>query len=359
LFLVPALGLAEPSIAQVRPSALSDSRAPGSLIVFPKFLNRSVAVDGLPTPATEIELGVVCPTGSTCTEGQPVKLRFHWVCPGFQDLNSNFVCRENGFDVVTSVNGKVVFSANAITITGSNSVPVPQAPCVMGYLVGWVIDPNNDQPVKFDGLIGDALIRESGTAIAAYGAIPVQAHSALPTFPATGSAIQTVPDRLSGIGRLAFDGAPGHYQAITGKIFADVRYDRATTAPFSNSYLILFTLDVRSGEPNYPVGVALDFYNESERLLSTSWDFVCWTEVPFAWIDPNLTQILMGTRSGLVVSGQAVKFPWFGIFDAAGPVTLLALVETSEGPEPGSMARTYFSPAFNDSTPTPAYFLPN
>ena len=359
LLLVPALGLTEPSIAQTRPSTLSDSRAPGSLIVFPKFLTWTVVVDGAPIPATEIELGVVCPKGSTCAEDQPVKIRFHWVCPGFQDSNSHLVCKENDFDVFTSVNGKLVFNSSAMTITGSNTVPVPRAPCLLGYLIGWVIDPNNDQPVKFDGLIGDAIIRESGTAMATYSAIPVQAHPDLATFPAMGSAIQTVPDPLTGVGRLAFDGAPGHYQAVTGKIFADVRYDNTSAAPFSNSYLILLTLDVRSGEPNYPVEVALDFFNESERLLSTSWDFICWTEVPFSWIDPNLTQALMGTREGLVVSGQAVKFPWFGTFDSAGPVTLLALVETTEGPQPSSMARAYFAPSFNDSTPAPTYFVPD
>jgi hypothetical protein len=250
-----------------------------------------------------------------------------------------------------------VFNPTSITVTGSNPIPVPQAPCVLGYLIGWVIDPANDQPVKFDGLIGNALIRESGTALAAYSAIPIQAHPDLPSFPATGSAIRTLPDPLTGIGRLAFDGAPGHYQAVTGRIFADVKYDNATTAPFSNSYLILLTLNVRSGEPNYPVGVDLAFYNETEQLLSTSWDFVCWTEVPFSMIDPNLTQALMGTRKGLVVSDGATKFPWFGIFDTAGPVTLLGLVETTEGPEAGSMARSYFSPMFNDSRPTPAYFV--
>jgi hypothetical protein len=87
--------------------------------------------------------------------------------------------------------------------------------------------------------------------------------------------------------------------------------------------------------------------------------FACWTQVSFTWIDPNLTQTLMGTRNGLLVSSQAVKLPSFGIFDAAGPVTLLGLVETSEGPVPGSMARTYFSPVFNDTTLAQFLFVPD
>ena len=81
----------------------------------------------------------------------------------------------------------------------------------------------------------------------------------------------------------------------------------------------------------------------TERLLSTD-------------IDPNLTQAGMGSRKGLFVSGQAEKFPFTGIFDTAGPVTLLGLVQTQEGPAPWAMDRSYMLPTFDNSTPIPTAF---
>jgi hypothetical protein len=42
--LVLALALAAPAFAQVRPTTLSDSQEPGSVIVFPKFIKGTVAL---------------------------------------------------------------------------------------------------------------------------------------------------------------------------------------------------------------------------------------------------------------------------------------------------------------------------
>src|SRR6202043_2543382 len=129
---------------------------PGSVIIFPKFSNFSpVSVDGAVLPRTEIEIGAVCPKGATCTEHQSVKVRFHWVCPGIQSTASKFVCPETDFDVVLSINGKLAFSADGTPIN-SNSPTVPNPNCPNGYLIGWVINPANDQPIKFDGLFGEA-----------------------------------------------------------------------------------------------------------------------------------------------------------------------------------------------------------
>ena len=77
------------------------------------------------------------------------------------------------------------------------------------------------------------------------------------------------------------------------------------------------TLDVRSNQPNNPT-IVLDFYNESdvipsstnpnfEMLTSTSWEFVCWSQVsPASVNDPffrsplnvNLTQAQEGFARG-------------------------------------------------------------
>src|SRR5467141_1032544 len=157
LVLLPALALATPAFA------LNDSEEPGSVIVFPKFVNASqVIVDGIPNIArTEIEVGVVCPrtlplSSPLCAEHVPYKIRFHWVCPAIENVNSN-ICRETDFEIVVSMNGKAVFSADGVQIN-SNSPIVPAAPCPRGYLIGWV-ENMFDQPIRFDGLIGNAVIR--------------------------------------------------------------------------------------------------------------------------------------------------------------------------------------------------------
>src|SRR6516162_9665679 len=154
--LLPALAVATPAFA-INPPTLSDSQQPGSVIIYPKFVNAPAVVtdgDGAVLPRTEIEIGAVCPptnnapNGTVCPEHQSVKVRFHYVCPGLQNVNSN-ICPEEDFDVVLSVWGKLAFSADGIAIN-SNSPPVPAAPCARGYLIGWVINPANDAPVKFD-----------------------------------------------------------------------------------------------------------------------------------------------------------------------------------------------------------------
>src|ERR1700738_5481268 len=88
--LVPGLALAAPAFA-LAPVNQADLLQPGSVIIFPKFINMpAVSVDGgILVPRTEIEVGVVCPVGATCVEHQSVKVRFHWVCPGIEHVNSN------------------------------------------------------------------------------------------------------------------------------------------------------------------------------------------------------------------------------------------------------------------------------
>jgi hypothetical protein len=359
LLLAPAVGLVMPAFAQARDPLLSDSQEAGSVIVFPKFIKGTVNPDGVATPQTEIEVGVVCPNGVTCPEHQPIKIRFHWVCGTNEAaIAASFVCKETDFDVTTSVFGKVVFNANGTSIPGSNPVQPgtpPAAECDRGYLIGWVINPANDQPIKFDGLVGDAVLRTSDNAVSEYGAIPIQADPNL----ANGAAITTVADALTGTQSLRFDGADGHYQAVTGAIRADVRFDHVTgNAPYNRTSLTLLTLDTRSNLPNYPTFVALDFYNETERLTSTATEFICWEEVQLSDLDANLTREAQGVRKGLVVSGQAFKTPFNGIFDNQGPVTLLGLVETTEGPGTPALARLYVSPMYNNSVPIPTTFVP-
>ena len=362
--LVPALALAVPAFAQVRDAKLSDATEPGSVIVLPKFINGAGVVlpEGVPAPVTELEVGVVCPKGATCSEHQPVKIRFHWVCGTTEaNLAGSFICAETDFDVTATVFEKIVLVPDGTPQNGyASGLPtktIPAAPCLGGYLIGWVITPTTDSPIKFDGLIGDAVIRSSATAQAGYNAIPIQADPHLANL----AAVTT-----NGNGALLFDGGAGHYQAVTGQVLGDMRYTNTAGATVTTGLLTLLTLDVKSNRPNNPVFVDLDFFGGNpsaignENQLSTSTEFICWEEIPITSINPNLTTTVMG-RKGVFVSAPATKVGIFGIQDATGPTTLLGLAETLEGgvfPPVAPWPRASFSNLFNSSVAVSTRFLP-
>src|ERR1700730_6616125 len=360
LFLMPALALAIPAYAEPRELELNDSQVPGSVIVFPKFIQGMVTLAGGGTaPKTEIEIGIVCPEGETCAEDQPVKLRFHWVCPGSQDFAQKLVCRETNFDVTATVFEKIVLSPDGV-FSGVTTKTVPAAPCPRGYLIGGVIRPSDDQPIKFDGLIGNAAIRESGSALASYSAIPIQANPNM----AYKAPIDDEGDALF------FDGGPNHYQAVTSEAYGDIRYTSAAGSPppFATAFITLLTLDVLSNRPNNPVFVPLTFYGGfnsaigNENPLSSFTEFVCWEQVRVdVAIHPGLTTTLMG-RKGVVEFSQAKKEAWAGIVDHTGPVTLLGLIETIAIPTAGgpraTALREYITPLFNDGDVVPTCFVP-
>ena len=130
--LVPALALAAPAFAQVRGPTLSDATEPGSVIVFPKFVNGSAVPlpDGGVAPITELEIGVVCPKGVTCAEHQPVKIRFHWVCGTTEaNLAGSFICQETDFDVTATVFEKIVLVPDGTPQDGyATGLPTKTAP---------------------------------------------------------------------------------------------------------------------------------------------------------------------------------------------------------------------------------------
>lgn len=349
LLLVLALTLALPAAAQVRNPILNDSEEPGSVLVFHKFIRGTVPVDSTSAPKTEIEISATCPKGVICAERAVVKLMAHWVCPGSQQFEDKFVCKQTNFNLFTTVNGTIALNANGTvsppqaTSLGTGRIPTP--PCEKGYLIVWVVDVA-DRPVKFDGLIGNAVIREFSTSAGAYNALPIQANPLLANFALT----EIIPN-----GALDFNGV--EYQAVTGKIFGTVRYDKLTsTPPLAATFLTLLTLNVKSNLPNNPTFVGFNFYNEREEVLSTSWEFVCWTQVMLSDIDANLTEAGMGSRKGLVESGLALKQP-FVAGDTFGPATLLGIIETKEM-QADQVIREYSYSTYNDSTPVLTTFFP-
>lgn len=287
---VLALGLTGPVFAW--PHA---SEEPGSVIVFHKFISGSVS----DRPATQFEISVVCPKGDTCVLGNVndpttprVRIRAHWVCPG-DDLS---VCQETDFDLETTVNGTIVFDA------AGNGAPPP--PCRRGYLIAWVVDEFGNG-IKFDGLIGDALISTGPTSLRAFNAVPIQAAE----WRANREVI------TGNNGPLIFD--DNDYRAVSGKIFGTVKYEGSR--PTVRTDLTLLTLDVNSNNENDRTFVTLNFHDEFETLHSTGTNFVCWDERSLSDIDPTLFGF--GVK-GLVESTSATQ--------TAGPVTLLGIVETLE-----------------------------
>jgi hypothetical protein len=168
------------------------------------------------------------------------------------------------------------------------------------------------------------------------------------------------PIVTNGNGALIFDGAPNHYQMVTGRVFGDVRYTNPAPV-LSQGSLTLFTLDVKSNRPNNPVFVNLDFFAAAgspignENQVSTFTEFICWEEIALTDIDANLTTAMMG-RKGVFVCDAAEKVQIFGITDESGPTTLLGLFETTEGP-PATL-RAYYNNLYNDSVAVPTRFRP-
>jgi hypothetical protein len=201
-----------------------------------------------------------------------------------------------------------------------------------------MVDTSN-RPIKFDGLIGDAVLRHSGVSAGAYNGIPIQADPLL----ANGALITLVN------GGLVFDGGPGHYQAITGTAIAGVRFDKLTS-PKVSTFLTLLTLDILSNRVNTSTFVDFLFWNANEVPTSTSTDFICWTELQLSEIDSNLNDASQGTAKGLFI-GVASDQTFI-------PRSLLAIVETVEGSTGNLSEREYSYSVFNDSIPVATTFRP-
>jgi len=357
--------------AQALDPRLYDPNEPGSVLVFPKFVRGTVAAG---VPATEIEISAHCPPGQLTfgfcnlpVPGTNVRMMGHWVCPG---QFSTQICRETDFTFTTTVEGTASFSTEGSNVgVNFTTVRVPAAPCPEGYLIVWAVNTAN-QPIKFDGLVGDAVVRWNNHAAASYEAIAIQADRAL----AQGALIA----RGAG-GALLFDGGPGHYQAVTGTVLSTIKYDTDAGTPAvadgpSTTSLTLLTLDLMSNRPNYSVFTDLDFFDQNEFVWSTATNYTCWTEIPISSIDPGLVRENM-SRKGFFYSLDATKIPSFGIADVAGAVTQLGLIDTVECPGNASGSCTpllapvtasnnpsivnhYMYRTFDDSVPVPTVYVP-
>jgi hypothetical protein len=330
----------------------TSSEGAGSVIVFPKFLKGSVPVDGTIKAQTEIEVQASCPEGTVCSENEPLKIRFHWVCPGSEDIAPQYVCTETAFDVTLSPNGKVLLNPEDAELPGDHLAS--PAPCPKGYLIGWVISPTSRRPIKYDALTGSAILRESSGVVASYEAITIRAGPNL----ATRAEIATEIDPRTGTQALVFDGGAGHYQSVTEGVPTNIVYHKLT-GPLSSSeaFLVLLTLDVRLNRPNYPTVIDLDFRADQGVRASTSWDFRCWKEIRNPNVDTNFTLAGARMRNAVIISGQAVKVPYRSISDIPGPVTLLGLAPSDERHGRRTMSPLYIVKPSDIGKPTTVLVL--
>jgi hypothetical protein len=354
-------GMVTSATAQIETDK-NDPNAPGSVLVYPYFLKGGpIDIGGVPHAKTEIEVSVTCPRGQVCQEGARVKLIGHWVCPADQNPKNKYICRETNFVIQTTVDATVSFNPdnNPPAVGFFNSTAPPQGgirtpQCNKGYLILWVVD-QFDRPIKFDGLIGDAVVRANAHTAEAYNAIPIQAAEAI-----AHNAFIDESNQGLGDGQLRFDGT--EYKMVTGTVIGSVRYDERTFDQAGErtgavqTNLILLTLDVLSNRSNAPTFANLYFYNQFEVPTSTFVEFICWGDFPLSKIDNNLTRTVQGSRKGYFKSDPAEKVPFLGVPDPQiGPVTLLGIVVTRErgsaGPE-----QSYSYSLYNDGIPVPTYF---
>ena len=285
---------------------LSDSQEPGSVLVFPLFEKGN----------STFQISVACPTGATCADPTDVDIKLHFVCPG---SGEGTTCAERDFTLDTTVNGTITFQTFA------------SVPCNQGYLIAWVIRDSDGKNIKFDGLTGNAVIRESANAVTSYNAIPIQAVSTL----ATNAVVPGSPV-------LNFNGTTG-YKAVTGVIIGNVKFDATGS---NETALVLLTLDVLSNRPNRQTFVDVIAYDRFETPSSTSTNFTCVTETSLS----NLGLNLIPGDYGLLTSSPAAT--------ASGArVTLLGLIITRE-PSKTATARHYAYPLLNDSSPVATSFVP-
>ena|SRR2546425_410125 len=378
-FALLTLGAVAPAAAWipvVDQGELNDSQEPGSVLVFPKFIRGTVSspdqvnnpANGL--PRSMFQISVVCPTGVDCFNTPPnislVTLKAHWVCPpDAADVTST--CNETDFHLYASVWGTVLFNpenlSNDRSVTGQNRNNVMTPPCKEGYLIAWVVDNDvNDNAIKFDGLIGGAVIRSNdlvvgGVALSnstrSYGAIPIQALSSTSTYDFVLPGTPQGPN-----GPLVFDGKT-QYKAVTGTIYGSLRFANGPEGGATqDTRLVLLTLDVASNQHNDRTDVGLTFYSEFEDSASTATHFTCWGETELR--DLNIHEdnlVFQDSGYGLVKSTSALQNSTVG-------VTLLGLIESREeltvsiGVASVSVRRDYTFPLFNDSYPIETTFFP-
>ena len=271
----------QPSRAQDSVPILASGQ-PGSFLVFPKFDLRNGR-------NTQIRISDVF-DGPEFTRS--VYLLFNFVC-GARKFTAER-CKELDIKRPITYHGTVVLDVAAV-----------HPPCDHGFVVVFAVDPL-DRPISYNYLIGSYHLTrgdgESGS---------VEADQAI--------AIQSVEPVLFGAldrdgnGGLEFgadqDGDNFYDYAALG---TSLSTDFLAPTEGVQTDLTLLTLDIFSGAQNPPVLVYIDFWNANEVKFSTSWEFVCYTQVRLEDIDFNFRAENLGTPYGSLVVTPEVNCPFPG-----------------------------------------------
>ena len=348
LFVVLALAVTAPGAAWGQGGSRYRPSEPGSVIIFPKFVTGTLSdTDGTTLPRSAFEISAVCPPGAPltnlfCTDttgkAKDVWIRFKWICPPSATSNPKY-CAETNFQLKTTINGTLFINPeNVLPPTGVDPLVTPP-PCPQGFLIGWVIDgPLTRQPIAFNGLFGDAVLRlgDDSTHVMAYNAVTIQAVNNL----AVGAPI---PNSGSGsFTDLRFNGTTD-YRIATRALFGNVRYEDANTRTFIT--LVALNTDAASTQ-NADNLIDFQFYNENEDVASGGIDLICWTEVELTTINPGLTTTGMQGLKGMVrIENKQAVNPDLGR-------AIVGLVDTLETIPGTSSVRGYAQSLYVDRSTT-------
>lgn len=298
-----ALGVAVPKAAWGQVMAAQNHSEPGSILVFPKFLNTGnvTNLDGSTQAASTFEISIVCPNdipAAVCPAlnaefnvfgGVPVKAK--WVCPPAPGSTLGGLigfCGEADFMVKQTITGTIV-----INVTGDG--PVTQPACPQGFLIAWVVSPLTGLPISFNGLIGDAVLRFSTTEAVAYHALSIRSDNT------TGTVTSTVADQLSFNQNAEISaGVPVGYEKGTNTLQASVHYSDSSAG--IQTELTLANLNIDAGNFNTARTFDYSLFDENENLHSFSRPFICWDEFDIAAVNGTVSNI--GTPKGLVTIAQ-------------------------------------------------------
>lgn len=269
----------QPTWAQ--PILASDQ--PGSFLVFPKFDIRGGR-------STQIRVSDVF-DGPEFTRS--VYLLFNFVC-GAQKFTAER-CKELDIKRPITYHGTAVIDVASV-----------HPPCEHGFVVVFAVDPF-DRPISYNYLIGSYHItRGNGEPRSAEADQAIAIQSANPNL---FGALD-----VDGNGGLEFgadqDGDTFYdYAALGTNLFTDFQ---APTTGVNSTEITLLTLDIFSGAQNPPALVYIDFWNANEVKFSTSWEFVCYTQVRLQDIDFNFLAPNLGTAYGSLVITPAENCPFPG-----------------------------------------------
>lgn len=266
------------------------SLTPGTMLVFPKF---DVGADS----KTQLRVNN---TGSSA-----IRFHYNYVCPGIP----------RGDDSCAKLDRtKSLTPHQTLLIDVASENP----PCDRGFIIGYAVD-QATRPVSFNHLLGTYNI-SAGRRLSSDNAFSIQSVRA--EFQALG-------------GPNGFSFTPGLDQdfAEIGATF--VSDFRANPDVAVGSRLVLLDIGASLGRRNPISSATVDFWNSAEEPFSSSWEFVCWTEVSLDQIDANFLSDNLGTLYGSMRIESSLSCPVAGLCPPFLPRAPLLLAVIQEGESDG------------------------